>query len=82
MKDQETEESQASGGAMEHPKCKSCGSERCAEILYGRRAETKQLREDLKAGKVVLGGCFIVPGIPCWRCLDCGAEWGDAYERA
>jgi len=60
---------------MERPKCKFCGSERCAEILYGRVAETKQLREDLESGKVVLGGCLVHGDMPRWRCLDCGKEW-------
>ncbi len=67
---------------MEYPKCRFCGSERCAEILYGRVAETERLREDLEAGRVVLGGCLVFAGMPRWRCLECGKEWGDAFERA
>ena len=59
---------------MKRPKCKFCGSERCAEMLYGRVAETKQLREDIKSGKVVLGGCLVHGDMPRWRCLDCGKE--------
>lgn len=67
---------------MERPKCSSCESERCAEILYGRRAETEQLRQDLESGKVVLGGCLVFEGMPRWRCLECGKEWGEVRLRS
>ena len=66
---------------MENNKCVFCGSERCAEILYGRIGETEQLREDLATGKVVLGGCMVYDGMPCWRCLDCGKEWGPITRK-
>jgi nucleoside triphosphatase len=55
--------------------CPSCGSTRCAEILYGRVSETEKLRDQICAGKVVLGGCLESDGMPEWRCLECGREW-------
>jgi DNA-directed RNA polymerase subunit RPC12/RpoP len=60
---------------MEKIKCEYCGSERCAKILYGRIKETEQLRDDLAAGKVVLGGCMVDDWMPEWRCLNCGEQW-------
>ncbi|MCB8925359.1 MAG: hypothetical protein H6652_06985 [Ardenticatenaceae bacterium] len=62
-------------------KC-TCGSERCARILYGRIAHTAQLQKDLASGKVVLGGCIIFAGMPDWRCLDCGREWAEEADAS
>lgn len=66
---------------MENNACSFCGSKRCAKILYGRIAETKQLRENLEAGKVVLGGCLVYDGMHQWRCLDCGKEWSTSLDN-
>ena len=63
-------------------RCSECGSEQCAEILYGRVAETEQLREALRSGRVVLGGCLVHEGMPRWRCLDCGTEWAEETGEA
>jgi len=57
------------------PACVYCGSPRSAEILYGRIAQAEELRADLDAGKVVLGGCIVSEDMPTHRCLDCGKEW-------
>ena len=60
---------------IEHPRCPSCGSDSSAKILYGRVRITKQVREDLEAGHVVLGGCVVPKDTPQWHCLGCGKEW-------
>lgn len=66
---------------IEHPRCPSCGSDRSANVLYGRVRITKQIREDLEAGRVVLGGCVLPSVTPQWHCLECGEEWGRGTER-
>jgi len=53
-------------------KCPVCGANRIAEIYYGMPAFTEKLREDMEAGRVVLGGCCISADDPRWQCLECG----------
>ena len=63
-----------------HRTCPSCGSKKCARILYGYLAYSKELERDLDAGKVVIGGCVVTGNDPNWRCLDCENEWLDGKE--
>lgn len=49
---------------MKNNACKFCGSVRCAQILYGRIVETKQLREALTTDQVVLQGSLFSKGMP------------------
>jgi len=37
-------------------------------------AYSRQLRKDLDAGKIVLGGCCVSLLDPAWRCVDCEAR--------
>ncbi len=55
-------------------KCPECKSNRIASILYGMPAYTDQLEEDLRLGKVILGGCEVTLNDPKWQCADCGIE--------
>ncbi len=57
-------------------KCPRCGSERIAEILYGMPDLSGELRLDLEAGRVVLGGCEVTGNDPRWRCIRCSYEMG------
>jgi len=52
-------------------KCPECSSTRIADILYGLPAWSQELDEDLKSGKLVLGGCCITEDDPKWQCADC-----------
>lgn len=55
-------------------KCPDCGSSRVVKILYGLQPDTEKIWDDLKAGRVVLGGCCISGDDPRWECLDCGEQ--------
>jgi hypothetical protein len=60
---------------MEIPeKCPVCGSNEIARILYGMPAFNEQLIEELRIGKVTLGGCIVKPDNPLWICLNCHPE--------
>jgi len=54
--------------------CPKCGSERVARILYGEPIGSESLMADLKAGRIVLGGCCITGDDPIWQCLSCETE--------
>ncbi len=58
--------------------CPRCGSDRVAAIQYGHVLFSPQLERDLRAGRVVLGGCFVSGdhSDPTWYCLDCDNRWG------
>lgn len=52
-------------------KCPSCGSGRIARIFYGLPDFSPELRADLDAGRIALGGCCISDDDPKWQCLEC-----------
>lgn len=56
-------------------KCPACGSKRIARILYGLPAFSEQLKQDMEAGKIKLGGCCIREDNPDWQCADCDLEF-------
>lgn len=58
-------------------KCPACGSADVASILYGYPALTDELKRQIDAGEVVLGGCCITPGkeMPSFECRECGAKF-------
>lgn len=56
-------------------KCPACGSKRLAEILYGLIIYSDQLKQDLEAGKITLGGCCISDDDPAWQCADCNEKF-------
>lgn len=51
--------------------CPVCQSKRIAKILWGFPDFSEQLKDDLDAGKIALGGCCISDDDPVWRCADC-----------
>ena len=55
-------------------KCPKCGSLIVARILYGYPAYSEELQTDMKAGRIVLGGCCITLDDPAWKCKDCETE--------
>jgi hypothetical protein len=54
--------------------CPKCGSERIGTFLYGEPAYSEDLMNEIKAGKVILGGFCIKGYDPTWRCIDCKTE--------
>jgi hypothetical protein len=55
-------------------KCPQCGSQQIATFLYGIQSYSEELMTEIKAGRVILGGCTITGYDPDWRCNDCKAE--------
>src|SRR5262245_29653153 len=74
----ENKSSSASLGQAKPP-CPACGSPRVAEFFYGL-ANLDQLKPDLDAGRVVLGGCCLFEDSPQWKCQDCGHAWDRAVD--
>lgn len=59
----------------EHPShCPRCGHTPVAEIVFGLIAITPEIRQDLDAGKLALGGCDVSRDDPEWKCTACGCE--------
>ena len=58
--------------AKKPKKCPSCGAIPVATILYGLPAMSEKLEEDMKSGRVSLGGCCISDDDPKWECTHCG----------
>lgn len=52
-------------------KCPSCQSSRVATILTGMPAMNEKLEQDIKDGRVILGGCAMTEDDPYWQCADC-----------
>jgi len=52
-------------------KCPRCGSRGIARILYGHPDPSETLFQDLREGRVVLGGCCITDDDPAWQCTSC-----------
>jgi hypothetical protein len=59
-------------------KCPGCGCQRIAKIMYGYALMSPQLKGDLRARRVCLGGCIVSSddSDPQWCCLACGHRWG------
>ncbi len=57
------------------PVCPYCGSKHVASILYGMPAMTEQLQRDLKAKKVVIGGCIVTDIDPWYHCNKCRKDF-------
>ena len=52
-------------------KCPQCGEKPVARIQYGYPMDREQLKLDIAAGKVVLGGCMMDITNPHWQCSFC-----------
>lgn len=55
-------------------RCTACFALTVAPVLYGMPAYDAQMESDLKAGRLVLGGCCIGLDDPAWACTTCGAS--------
>jgi len=56
--------------------CPSCGGASIAKIQYGLPAPSEEFDRDVKAGRIVTGGCCVTDGMPTRQCNDCSATWG------
>lgn len=57
------------------PPCPRCGSTNVATYIWGMPA-FGEIEQDLKEGKVIIGGCRVCGDEPEWRCNTCGLEFG------
>lgn len=57
------------------PPCPRCDSTNVAAYIWGMPA-FGEIEQDLKEGKVILGGCEVCGDEPEWRCNHCGLEFG------
>ena len=57
------------------PDCPKCNSKNIAEILWGL-PNFIEIKDDLEAGKIFLGGCCVTDESSKWHCNDCKHEWG------
>lgn len=55
-------------------KCPKCGAKPLANILYGEPSFSEKLEQDIKSGRVVLGGCCLTLDDPAWQCTHCGLQ--------
>jgi hypothetical protein len=60
--------------ATKPAKCPVCNHRPLASILYGLPAFSERLDDDLKAGRVTLGGCCVSNDDPSWACSKCGVD--------
>jgi len=56
--------------------CPNCGSKMVATILYGLPMLDKELKRQLDAGEVTLGGCTSAGNDPIWQCVECHKSFG------
>jgi predicted RNA-binding Zn-ribbon protein involved in translation (DUF1610 family) len=62
------------------PPCPRCGSAEVVQIQYGLPRFTPELKEAVRRGEVVLGGCVISADSPKWACRNCGQRFGKLRE--
>jgi hypothetical protein len=62
-------------------KCPQCGSLNLASILHGEPSANAALEADIRAGRIVLGGCVVDDDEPRHRCRDCGSQFGGTTDR-
>jgi hypothetical protein len=70
--------------------CPVCGSERVRRILWGWVSLTSDERNDVEAGRVILGGrkrgMVKKPDqsldVPEWACIDCQPGWAEVHRMA
>ncbi len=51
--------------------CPKCKSDNIAEIVYGEIALDKKTMDDIKAGRIYLGGCCVDKDSPKYHCNKC-----------
>ena len=60
--------------------CSECGSKKIAKIEYGLPYFSEEERQQVEAGKIVLGGCVLTGDDPDWQCVDCGKSFPEPRE--
>lgn len=50
--------------------CERCGSSNVVRIAYGYPGA--EMRDEVRRGEAVLGGCLVSPESPSHECRDCG----------
>ena len=54
------------------PKCESI---KIVCYLYGLPEMDEKLKQDVKNGKIIIGGCSDTSKDPEWHCDDCNYDW-------
>lgn len=55
-------------------KCPQCGHRPVAEILYGMPTMDADLENEIKEGRITIGGCGLTFDDPEWECTQCGLK--------
>jgi DNA-directed RNA polymerase subunit RPC12/RpoP len=55
--------------------CPKCGSKSLARLAYGNPVMCDRLKEEIKSGKTVLGGCRVSELDPVWICTKCETKF-------
>ena len=63
---------------MRKIKCPKCGSTNIARYLWGMPSFTPDLQEEIKQGKIILGGCCITEQDPQYHCNNCKKDFGNS----
>lgn len=56
--------------------CPRCGSRDVARILWGLPAYSAEMKRELDAGELTLGGCVISESNPLFACNACRGRFG------
>ena len=67
---------------LDAQRCPTCGSADVAGLMYGLPEYTDELRAELDAGRVFLGGCTMFDDNPVWVCRVCAQSWGRLFPEA
>ncbi len=59
--------------SVSYRKCPACESRKVIPIVYGEPDYT--LQTEAHEGKVLLGGCVLMPDSPDYYCQACGNKW-------
>ncbi len=62
-------------------KCPSCGSDDIGEIVYGMPTPELAESDEVRTGKIILGGCCEAVGAPKYKCNDCGADIFSGWKK-
>jgi ribosomal protein L37AE/L43A len=66
--------------AYKPKECPECTSNKIAKILYGM-PDYEIIKDKLKSGKIVLGGCVMEVGAPVWQCTNCNKKIYKEYTK-
>jgi len=69
-----------SKGVLENMTCPQCSSSNVAEIFWGFPGNMDEIKEDLRNGRIILGGCVVTDHDPKLQCNVCHHRWGDRED--